>query len=196
MPNYIKHTGPSDVEAWTRSSQYEADWDDLRFPATAVNPPGQAADPDFDTTNGTWLFDAAGTETIFLIAQMPHAWKEGSTIKPHVHWYKSTSAAGNVMWQLDYKKFPIGEVGDAAFTTLTATTTVSGTPDNDTAQEHLLTSFADIDMTGLTLSDMLLMKVSRIGGNAADTYGADCSLLEFDIHLQLDTMGSERLYIK
>ena len=196
MPSYLQYTGPGNAGSRSNTSEYEPNWDDLKFPATAVNPPGQAADPDFDTTNGTWLFDASGTETIFLIAQMPHAWKEGSLIKPHVHWYKSTSAGGNVMWQLDYKKFPIGEVGDAAFTALTATTTVSGTPDNDTAQEHLLTSFADIDMTGMTLSDMLLMKVSRIGGNAADTYGADCALMEFDIHFQIDTLGSEHLYTK
>ena len=196
MPNYLKITNAGNVEAYSGSTEFSADWDDLRFPATAINPPGQAGDPDFDTTNGTWLFDAGGTELIYLMAQMPHAWKEGSIIKPHIHWYKTTSAAGNVMWQMDYKKFPIGEVGDAAFTTLTATTTVSGTPDNDTAQEHLLTSFADIDMTGLTLSDMLLMKISRIGANAADTYGADCALMEFDIHMQINTLGSEQLFSK
>jgi len=194
MPSYIQYVGNGDVESYSNTSQYEANWDDLRFPASAVNPPGQAADPDFDTTNGTWLFAASGTEVIFLIAQMPHAWKEGSTIKPHVHWYKTTSASGNVYWQLDYKKFPIGEVGDAAFTTIASATAVTG--DDDTAQQHILTAFPDVTMSGMTLSDMLIMKLSRIGGDAADTYGADAALMEFDIHYQIDTLGSEQLYIK
>lgn len=172
-------------------------WEDLRFPASAVNPPGQVSDPDFDTTNGTWLFAASGTEVIFLIAQLPHSYREGTSLKPHVHWYKTTSASGNVMWQLDYKKFPIGEVGDAAFTALTKSTVITGTPDGDTAQEHLITAFSAIDMSGSQISDMLIMKVSRLGGDAADTYGADCALMEFDLHFQQDSFGSTTAeYIK
>lgn len=194
MPSYLQYTGIGNVDSYSHTSQYEPNWEDLKFPASAINPPGQAGDPDFDTTNGTWLFDAAGTEVIYLIAQMPHAWKEGSTIKPHVHWYKSTSAVGNVLWRLEYKKFPIGEVGDAAFTTLDVTSPAVG--DDDTAQQHALSAFADIDMTGMGLSDMLLMKLSRIGGDASDTYGADAALMEFDIHYQVDTLGSEQLYVK
>ena len=203
MPSYIQYTGVGDATSYNQhgtpnsnTSEFEANWDDLRFPATAINPPGQASDPDVEATTGLLLFAAAGTETIFALVQMPHSWKEGSVVKPHVHWQKTTSADGDVYWQLDYKKIPIGDVMDAEFTTLSATTPVSGTPDNDTANEHLLTSFADIDMTGLTLSDCLLCKISRIGGNAADTYGADARLLEFDIHFQINTLGSEQLYTK
>lgn len=183
-------TGNLEVE----SSEHATSWDDLRFPATAINPPGQASDPDVDTTNGILLFDATATEVVFLVAQMPHSWAEGSAISPHVHWYKTTSASGDVMWQLDYKKFAIGEVGDSSFTTLQAST--STITDDDTAEQHLLTPFADIDMTGLTLSDMLVMKLSRIGGDAADTYGADAALLEFDIHYELDSFGSQQEFVK
>ena len=203
MPSYIQYTGVGDATSYNQrgtpnsnTSEFEANWDDLRFPATAINPPGQASDPDVEATTGLLLFAAAGTETIFALVQMPHSWKEGSVVKPHVHWQKTTSADGDVYWQLDYKKIPIGQVMDAEFTTLFATTPVSGTPDNDTANEHLLTSFDDIDMTGLTLSDCLLCKISRIGGNEADTYGADARLLEFDIHFQINTLGSEQLYTK
>ncbi len=171
-------------------------WDDLRFPASAVNPPGQASDPDFDTTNGGWLFDDNSTEIVFLMAQMPHAWRQGTTLKPHVHWQKTTSAGGDVYWQLDYKKAPIGEVMDAAFTTIYSTTVATGTPDNDTANEHLITPLGDIAMPGGELSDMLIMKLSRFGSNGADTYGADARLLEFDIHYEIDGFGSGREFIK
>jgi hypothetical protein len=171
-------------------------WDDMRFPASAANPPGLASDPDYDTTNGGWLFDAVSTELLFFQAQMPHGWKEGTDIHPHVHWQKTTSAAGDVYWQLDYKKAPIAGVMDAAFTTLSTTSTVPGTPDNDTADEHLISAFDWIDMGGNEISDMFVFKLSRIGGNGADTYGADVRLLEFDIHYQINSQGSGREFIK
>ena len=164
--------------------------DDLRFPSTGINPPGQASDPDRDVTYGAWLFDAASTEVIAVNGQMPHSWKQGTAIIPHVHWQKTTSASGNVLWRLEYIIAPIGEAMSTSFTTLDATTTVAGTPDNNTANEHLITSFGSVDMTGYEISDMIICKVSRIGGDASDTYGADARLLEFDIHYTLDGIGS------
>ena len=92
-------------------------WDDLRFPATAINPPGQASDPDVEASSGLLLFDSNGTELIYAFVQMPHAWKEGSSISPHVHWQKTTSAAGDVLWRMRYKMAPIGEVMDADWST-------------------------------------------------------------------------------
>lgn len=165
-------------------------WDDLRFPASAVNPPGQASDPDFDTVNGGWLFASNGTELVFLMAQMPHQWVEGTAIYPHVHWQKTTSAGGDVLWRLEYKMAPIGEVMDSSFTALDVSTVVDGTPDLDTANQHLISAFASIDMTGRDLSDMLVMKFSRIGSDGDDTYGADARMLEFDIHFEIDSLGS------
>lgn len=170
-------------------------WDDLRFPATAINPPGLAADPDFDTTNGGWLFAAGSTETLFMIAQLPHAWNEGSTLKPHVHWMKTTSASGNVLWRMTYRWSPTGEVWGST-TDLDVTTTVAGTPDTDTANLSLISSFGEIDASDKQISDMLVIQLSRIGGDASDTYGADARMLEFDIHYQLDSFGSNQEFTK
>ena len=46
-------------------------WDDLRAPVTAINPPGAESDPDLDASTGLLLFDAGGTELVFLMMQMP-----------------------------------------------------------------------------------------------------------------------------
>ena len=179
------------------SSEYARAWDDLRFPATAINPPGQASDPDVEAASGLLLFDAGSTELIYAMAQMPHSWAEGSTISPHVHWTKTTSASGDVAWQVRYKLFPIGEVGDANWTDGgIASTAVDGTTDSDTANQHLISAWDDIDMTGQTLSCCVLFEVSRVGGNAADTYGADARLLEFDVHYEIDSFGSEQEFTK
>ena len=180
----------------TRAGTLTDAYDDLRFPATAVNPPGAASDPDWDTTTPGWLFDASSTEIIHLIAQLPHQWHVGTDLEPHVHWMKTTSADGNVYWRLEYKWAGIGEVLDTNWTTVNVTTTVAGTPDNDTANEHLISSFGSIDTTGKGISDILLMKLSRIGGDGSDTYGADARFLEFDIHYAIDGFGSDGVYTK
>jgi len=57
-------------------------YDDLRFPAQGINPPGAASDPDLESTTGLLLFGTVGTETIADVAQMPHTWKEGTNIIP------------------------------------------------------------------------------------------------------------------
>jgi len=172
-------------------------WDDLRFPASSVNPPGQASDPDISATNGTLLFDATGTELVFFQVQLPHAWKAGTNIKPHVHWAKTTSAAGNVLWRLNHKIAALGGTFGDFSDDDDALTVVPSFPDTNAANKHLLTSFSEIDMSGIdTVSAMLLIKLSRVGGDAADTYGADAELFEFDIHYEIDQIGSREEYTK
>lgn len=172
-------------------------WDDLRFPVQAINPPGQASDPDLEATTGMLLFAAAGTELVFGVAQMPHAWNEGTSIYPHVHWSKTTSAGGDVLWQLDYETVNNGDVATLAYSSqLQTVSAVAGTPDNDTANEILISSFGELAMTGKTISSLIIWKLSRIGGDAADTYGADARLFEFDLHFEIDSMGSDDEFVK
>ena len=60
-------------------------WDDLRFPANAINPPGAAADPIRNTSTGMLEFSGSADNVIAGIAQMPHAWRAGTSIRPHLH---------------------------------------------------------------------------------------------------------------
>lgn len=171
-------------------------WDDLRSPASGINPTGPAAPPGIDANDGTLLFDAAGTKVVSVILQMPHSWKQGSGIKPHVHWTKSTSAAGNVYWRLEYQIASVNGVFPGSWTTLNTTTTSPVNSDDNTADRHLISDFGTISMAGHTASCMLKCRVSRIGGDVLDTYGADAKLLEFDIHYLVDSLGSGGEFIK
>lgn len=173
-----------------------AAWEDLKAPASGINPPGAASDPDRDTTHGTWLFDAASTELVFIHAQFSHKWKEGTFVVPHIHWYKTTSAAGKVHWEMWYKWFPINNIMDATWTTAFSTATNPPTSDTNQGFKHLITSFGEVPCTGKHISDMLIIRLAREGGVSADTYGADASLVEFDIHYQIDTPGSRGQFTK
>jgi predicted RecA/RadA family phage recombinase len=163
-------------------------WEDLRFPAQAINPPGNVDDADIEPATGCLLFDASATEVCMGVAQLPHAWKQGSAIRAHLHWTPTSTNTGNVYWRLDYQVKNIGETFDfsAGWTTantLDAADGVSG--------KHQIHQLAEITMTDKTVSCMIHWKLSRIGGDGTDTYTADARLLEFDIHYEVDSMGSD-----
>lgn len=160
-------------------------WEDIQFPAQGLNPPGAVSDPDRDTTDGTFLFDSASTEIVCGLAQMPHAWKEGSFIYPHVHWQATDTGAGNVLWRFEYDIANIHGDFAGSYSNVDVLAAAHGT-----VAYNNVKSFPIIDMSGLTLSCFIKWKLSRIGGDGTDTYGADARLLEFDIHYQIDSVGS------
>jgi len=172
----------------------EVAWDDLRMPATVVNPVGLAGDPDIDTTDGTLLFDKSATEIIFLLVQMPHGWKQGTDLHPHIHWSPTDAGdSGTVHWQVSYQLAEINGTFSGSWTDIDCTDNAEST-----AEQHLLGNCSEqvIDMGSVdTVSAMLKMKVARIGGTA-DTYDNDARLLEFDIHYQIDAAGSRKEYVK
>ncbi len=172
-------------------------WDDLRFPAQAINPVGGVNPPDLDNTTGALLFDADAVEIIAGIAQMPHAWHQGTTIKPHIHWTKTSSASGDVVWLFEYEVVNNGEVAPLTYTnTYQTSSVVAGTPDNDTANEMLITSLDDISMVGKKISCIIFWKLSRVATDGSDTYAADARLVELDFHYQIDSNGSTQLFTK
>lgn len=173
-----------------RPSDWNADhvlsgWEDLRFPATAINPLGAASPMTFDTTNIGFTAGPSGTSVIAIIGQIPHAWEVGTSIYPHVHWSPTTTHTGNVLWRLEYKWTNIGDTDAGSFTPVDVLDAGDGT-----AFKHQLASFGEVSGTGKTISSMLIMRVSRIGGDGTDTYTGDALLREFDIHYKMDAIGS------
>ena len=166
-------------------------WDDLRFPSAGINPPGAASDPTLDTTDGRWQFSASATNVLAMQVQMPHQWKEGSAIYPHVHWSPTSTNTGSVLWQIQYKIANVDGVFPGSWTTIQKLHAGSGVSDT-----HQIAAFDPITMTGYTLSCMMLVLLSRIGGDGTDTYTAVAKLNEFDIHFQIDGFGSDEEYTK
>lgn len=186
-----------DRELWRISraatEQYDKEpvWDDLRFPSADLKS-GTSGVPSWNNTYGLQEFDVG--DYLFATVQLPHGWKEPSDMEPHIHWMKITSAAGNVNWQIEYRWIKIGEVMDGSWTTLSSETPYVS--DGDTAWQHALTPLGTMTVDGSEqISDMLQIKVSRVAA-AGTEYGTRAALLEFDIHLQLDSHGSVKEYIK
>ena len=165
-------------------------WDDLRFPAQAVNPVGALAPPAVDEVEtafpGTFLFSGSQDQMISGIAQLPHAWAKGTAIRPHIHWSKPTGSASAVTWQLYVRQ--IGNPGDVAgaWSNAIAGTIVAG--DQETSDNHILSAFGDVAMTDYIESCCLAWRLYRRGTTDADNNAV--RLFEFDIHYQIDQLGT------
>jgi hypothetical protein len=168
-------------------------WEDLRFPATAIRTNPASEHPALQLDPVGRLFRHTDTDILYLIAQLPHAWRAGTTLQPHVHWAKTTAASGGVYWQLTYRW---ATIGDAIANAVSIGSAVPSVSDANTANVHALTRLGTISGSGKQISDMLLMQLSRVHNNEADDYGASALLMEFDIHYQVSSPGSRQEFIK
>ena len=183
-------------------------WDDLRVPANATRV-GSTAVPGLDvflkngagTSTGVFLlwFDKSSVEQVHFGAQLPHAWKLGSTIHAHVHWVPKTNggAGAKVSWGLEYTWVKIGGV-------YSPTTIISGNAHMPAdaslvAGKHYLTELGTISGAGIdTVSSMLMCRLFRdaTGALGTDDYDDDAGLLEVDFHIEFDSTGSRTEYAK
>ncbi|OQY44629.1 MAG: hypothetical protein B6242_12325 [Anaerolineaceae bacterium 4572_78] len=174
-------------------------WDDLRVAGDQTRLQGNN-DPNYVQfkANGsgstgvfTYRFDKNSEEEVFFSIQFPHAKKNSTNIRPHIHWTPVDTDTGTVRWGLEYTWVDIG--GTFGNTTIIYTDDAG----NGTAFQHQLGSFPEIDGSGVTsISSMMICRLFRDATHANDDYDADACLLEFDFHYQIDTLGSRQETVK
>ena len=170
-------------------------WEDFKIPASSAQV-GPANVPGFETygvTNfATYRFDAAAMEELHFFVQLPHDWKEGTSLGCHVHWSVPTTDAWpkTVTWGLEYTWSNI-DAAIGASTTIKATKTLTADAD---LNKHLMTDLGFISATGKTMSSMIICRIFR--DVASDSYTKDAILLEIDFHYQKDSLGSKQEKVK
>lgn len=174
-------------------------WDDLRV---ALDKGANSAALDYISGSSgpqIWFFrNNAALEIMSFTVQMPHNWKEGTTIYPHLHWMPKNSASGNVEWNFEYTWANYDETTPEVFPAITTLTEVASGP--FTAGTHLITALTSGDSgiiaTGKKISSVLICSIWRNSTRAADTYNADAGLISLDFHYEVDTFGSRTEYSK
>lgn len=174
-------------------------WDDLRFPATGSRLDNASTRYSYDFVNCGIIFNNNSRytqEPLCHVAQMPHGWKEESAIRPHIHWNQISANVPN--WLISYRFYNNGGTIPAftnAILSSHAFTYVSGT----LAQ---ISSFPEIDMTGLNASCLGDVIIYRDTANASTLFGgadpeaSNILFKEFDIHHQVDSFGSAQEFVK
>jgi hypothetical protein len=186
-------------------------WGDLNVYPDATsrgssNPPvwgGQAATAFKKNAAGTsqgvflWMFSATTEQELYFTIQLPHSYKHGSDLFPHVHWTTATGtpSSTNVTWGLEYSVISIG--GNFPTTeSLTSSTIISGIPTITGTGQHLITALGTISGTGMNISTVLVCRVYRAAANGTDTFANEAGFLGFDIHYEQDTQGSRSEFTK
>jgi len=139
-----------------------------------------------------WFFrNNEGIEAMSFTLQLPHNWKDGTTIYPHIHWTPRASAtAGNMQWNFDYSW------ANLATGTFPATTTSSVVITGPfTANQHLLSDLTtgNIGISGIgkTYSSVLICRIWRNSSLAGDTYAGDAGGLSMDFHISIKDLFVE-----
>jgi len=161
-------------------------WDDLFFPFTTGTNGGNTY-PTFSADSMVWRFvtDTTGPSQCiqYFCVQLPHSWKQGSTVFPHVH-YKYTTSQGVPQFRVKYKWMSVSGTTSVAWKwyILNANT---GTTNKSHQMNYRVTG---ISGSGQTISSILVCQVylySQTGTGGIDAY-------QFDIHFEKDGLGSPK----
>lgn len=175
-------------EEYNNKEKANAVWDDLKFPATRVRQ-GATAKPDFDITElGLLMPQNNPSEIAYIIGQFPHERKNGSSIRPHIHWVQDQ--VGTPIFKMDYRWYKNGDPVPTVWTTLSTNGPVFPYTSGSIMQ---ISAFPEIDGTLIdSVSSILDVRIYRDD----NVVTGDVLLKEFDIHYQIDQDGSRTEFTK
>ena len=165
-------------------------YDDLMFPFN-VGKSGSNDHPLFvvDSLYYAFTVDSVSptADYMYFVIQLPHKWKEGSTIYPHIH-YKHEVGVGTPTFLMKYKWYDVTGTTQKGWKWYRMGTT-TGTTDKT---HQLVKGTGGISGVGMTLSSILICKIyleSATGTPPVNAY-------QFDIHYEIDSFGSKDEYTK
>lgn len=173
-------------------------WDDLRIAGLALTLGAQAPGLEvFRDGLKLYAFAAAGpVEEVHFTVQLPHSYKEGTDLIPHVHWGHKIAAPGDnlgVSWKMEYAW--VNQSG-----VLGASTTIEAAEEWTTSPpvqyKSIYTAFPSISGVGKTISSQLVCRLYRDNADDQDDFVEDVMLVEVDFHYQMDSPGSKRELVK
>jgi hypothetical protein len=178
-PNWVKMV-PSDTSTVVI--------DDMRTPLDKGTNSAQLGSLTGVSGPEIWFFRyGEGIEAMSFTVQLPHNWKVGSVIHPHIHWVPRISGSGNVKWNLDYSWVNLNESAPETVPAITTTSAVVNGP--FTMNKHILTPLTTNDVgisgTGKTVSSILICRIWRNTSDGIDTFQGDAGGLSVDFHIQL-----------
>jgi hypothetical protein len=164
-------------------------WNPL--PATLrldTSPPTLAA---FKGTTLAYSFVSDSVNQVYVFAELPATWKQGTPIVPVLSWANASGGAGSVVWRFEYIFQNEGKAYSQSTSTISAM--VSSTA---TSHHYMNAQFTSITASA-SIGSIIVGRLFRDGGDASDNFGANVFLLNFKFLIQHDTSrGSQFQYQK
>ncbi len=126
-------------------------------------------------------------ESMFSV-QMPHSYKRGTALYPHLHFIPAdTNATGVAVWGIEFAAGPLTGVFASASTTYYMTNTIP----SSTNIQMIIQGWQAIPGTGLKESSCIFGRIFRSSSVRGDTYPGDLFGISFDLHFERDSLGSK-----
>lgn len=135
-------------------------------------------------------FGAGTGDELHGTIEIPHDYKEGTDLIPHVHWSPTTTNTGNIVWGLEYTFATDGAVFPGSTIITTVPEAASGTVNNLEKVD-----FPTISGATMKIGDIVAFRIYRQNGGT-DTFTGDAFLHSFGFHYQTDTIGSRHVTVK
>lgn len=183
-----RNSGDTDFEAFTALESGVSHYDDL-LPTLYQQLAGGAA-PNITLVGASTVLRAqefansSAAEEYLPIWQLPHAWKAGSNVEPHLHLYiPDDGTGGDLTFSMTYTWT---NIDDTSVTESTVTGTVTRAA-NAGINGNAILSFGGISGSGKTASSLFRARITR---SQTDTFGGTCWLLSSDMHIEKDKLGA------
>lgn len=153
-----------------------------------------------NAAEGTVTFkdSAALTDYISMPVQLNHDAKTGASVYPHIHWWQTTADIPN--WLLQHR-FQLN--GSAKNTTWTDVKYASHAFTYTSGTLNQITAFGALALPeGAGVSTVLQLRLLRDTANAstlfagADPLTGDVDAMFYDVHIEVDMLGSHGQYTK
>lgn len=165
-------------------------WDDIIIPIFGTRFTG-SDDPDIRKidSGGTVIrgshFPVSG-ETFFIV-ELPHNYKEGTDLYPHVHWVGAAASgtepvrfAMDIQWRSGTDLITISGTGEVTYSG-------SGSCATGWAQRYM--ALETITGTSGKIGQQIMGRFRRLN-NGATNYASACYVQTIGIHFQMDSFGS------
>lgn len=126
---------------------------------------------------------------LFCIFEIPHDYKPGTDLRPHIHWTPHDDAVGYVKWQMS---FSCGDNG-LPFTTMQTLSAVDFA--NGANLYHSKEFSPVINGANLTGGALIVCRLFRDPQDEEDTYIGIAKLFSFGIHYQSAMLGSQTVFV-
>jgi len=151
----------------------------------------------------TLAFPPDVNSSITFFTQFDHSAKYDSNMRFHIHTFIPPDATdGNVKLKFEWEIIPVeiivtdsGHQEVCNFPkTLKEITKVFHITD-DMKGKHVLLNFEEVD-TVKSLSQVVFVRVTRLGTDSEDTFGYEVPILYVDFHTEIDSIGSQEEFKK
>jgi hypothetical protein len=168
-------------------------FEDLVVPATLVNPTGPVGAAAYNIDWMTVDFPNGSSTTADLVFQIPHSAKLGTSAVLHFHWQPSNTNAGVADFTVQHQWR--NNTGEAAGVAVASWPSVAGTlTPGGVANVMTYGDLATLTKANGTISSILQVRVTRLGGT--DAFTGDVRLVSADVHIEIDSNGSQSIMSK